>query len=179
MADASKLQGKAFGQDSPIFDPLGLASKATDDELMRYQEAEIKHGRIAMLATAGALMQEKHHPIFPESMNVGPAIDHLGLVLNEYSWVFILMVIAASAHEFENSNKIYKPATNTRGLYSEFIDDRIPGSLNFDPFDLAKSMEPDKYNAMRTKEINNGRLAMIAVAGIVGQELANHRAIIN
>jgi hypothetical protein len=30
----------------------------------------------------------------------------------------------------------------------------------------------------RTKELNNGRLAMIAVAGFVAQELVNHKGII-
>lgn len=31
---------------------------------------------------------------------------------------------------------------------------------------------------MRTKEINNGRLAMIAVAGFVAQEFVNYKQII-
>jgi Chlorophyll A-B binding protein len=31
---------------------------------------------------------------------------------------------------------------------------------------------------MRTKEINNGRLAMIATAGFVAQELVNYKAIV-
>ena len=40
-----------------------------------------------------------------------------------------------------------------------------PGDLGFDPLKL-------KNEAMEEKELNNGRLAMISVAGFVGQELA-------
>ena len=32
------------------FDPLGFAEKATDATLARYREAELAHGRVAMLA---------------------------------------------------------------------------------------------------------------------------------
>ena len=42
-----------------VFDPLGLAEKATDATLKRYREAELTHGRVAMLATVGFLAGEK------------------------------------------------------------------------------------------------------------------------
>merc|ERR1711971_290401 len=42
-----------------FFDPLGLAEKATDATLARYREAEVTHGRVAMLATVGFLVGEK------------------------------------------------------------------------------------------------------------------------
>ena len=39
MADASTIEGAPFGDPSKgIFDPLGLAEKATDLELKKYQE---------------------------------------------------------------------------------------------------------------------------------------------
>jgi hypothetical protein len=42
MADASALeQGKPFGDDT-IFDPLGLAEKATPLELKKYQEVSTR-----------------------------------------------------------------------------------------------------------------------------------------
>ena len=40
-----------------------------------------------------------------------------------------------------------------------------PGDLGFDPLKM-------KSEEMQEKELNNGRLAMIAAAGFVGQELA-------
>jgi len=35
----------------------------------------------------------------------------------------------------------------------------------FDPLGLAKNLDADALTAIKTKELNNGRLAMIATAG--------------
>ena len=34
----------------PYFDPLGLANAVDDQELQKYREAEVKHGRVAMVS---------------------------------------------------------------------------------------------------------------------------------
>ncbi|MEM7469003.1 MAG: chlorophyll a-b binding domain-containing protein, partial [Pseudomonadota bacterium] len=39
------------------FDPLGLASLGSDQTLAWFRAAELKHGRVAMLATTGYLVQ--------------------------------------------------------------------------------------------------------------------------
>merc|ERR1712032_1138839 len=41
-----------------FFDPLGFAEKADEGTLKRYREAEITHGRVAMLAVIGFLVGE-------------------------------------------------------------------------------------------------------------------------
>ena len=46
----------------------------------------------------------------------------------------------------------------------------INGDLGFDPLGL-KPKSPADYKTIATKELNNGRLAMLAIAGIVAQEL--------
>ena len=46
------------------------------------------------------------------------------------------------------------------------------GDLGWDPLGL-KPTDPAAYKDMCTKEINNGRLAMIGIIGMLGQELAN------
>ena len=51
-----------------------------------------------------------------------------------------------------------------------------PGDLGFDPLNL-KPKEPAALLAMQNKELNNGRLAMIACAGIVVQELVTGESI--
>ena len=42
----------------------------------------------------------------------------------------------------------------------------------FDPLGL-KPRDPEALRVMQTKELNNGRLAMVAIAGFVAQELVN------
>ena len=49
--------------------------------------------------------------------------------------------------------------------------DREPGDLGFDPLNL-KPKGASELKDMQAKELNHGRLAMIATAGMVAQELA-------
>merc|ERR1719487_1088341 len=49
--------------------------------------------------------------------------------------------------------------------------DHEAGDLGFDPLGL-KPTDPAELKEMQTKELNNGRLAMIAAAGMIVQELA-------
>ena len=52
-----------------------------------------------------------------------------------------------------------------------------PGDIGFDPAGL-KPSDPKEFAEMATKELQNGRLAMIAVAGFFLQELVNGKGII-
>ena len=55
------------------FDPLGFAERASPAEMVKYREAELKHGRVAMLAITGMLFAEVWHPMLYAPSNV-PAI---------------------------------------------------------------------------------------------------------
>lgn len=46
----------------------------------------------------------------------------------------------------------------------------------FDPLGLGPS-DPEEFKTLQTKELNNGRLAMIAIAAFVAQELVEHSEI--
>merc|ERR1711904_595929 len=61
---------------------------------------------------------------------------------------------------------------DTDGNFWTMKEDRTPGDLGFDPLGL-KPTDPKEFKEMQTKELNNGRLAMIAAAGMVAQELAS------
>ena len=47
---------------------------------------------------------------------------------------------------------------------------REPGDYGFDP--LGFGSDPEKLKVLQMKELANGRLAMFAIAGMIGQELA-------
>ena len=60
------------------------------------------------------------------------------------------------------------------GLLNE---DYYPGDVGFDPLGL-KPTDPAEFAEMQTKELQNGRLAMLAAAGFLAQELVNHKPIL-
>ena len=47
-----------------FFDPLGLSQGKSDAEMKKIREAELKHGRLAMLASLGFLVAESFNPLF-------------------------------------------------------------------------------------------------------------------
>merc|ERR1739846_42694 len=55
-------------------------------------------------------------------------------------------------------------------------DNYYPGDVGFDPLGL-KPSDPEEFADMQTRELQNGRLAMLGVAGMCAQELVNHRTI--
>ena len=54
--DAKTLAG--IRAPTGYFDPAGLAAKTTPDQVKRYREAELTHGRVCMLAALGFLFGE-------------------------------------------------------------------------------------------------------------------------
>merc|ERR1712045_928912 len=80
-----------------FFDPLGFTEKANEATLLRYREAEVTHGRVAMLASVGFLVGEKVEGssfLFDAQVS-GPAITHLSQVPALF-WIALVSVIGAS-----------------------------------------------------------------------------------
>merc|ERR1712087_135294 len=61
-----------------LFDPLSLTPD-TKEELLLFREAELAHGRVAMMGALGYLVQSHFAPIF--DMEGAPVIRHLDKVL--------------------------------------------------------------------------------------------------
>merc|ERR1712187_988897 len=60
-ASAAKVKDMA-GVSLPlgVFDPLGISTKVPEGQLLFYREAELKHGRVCMLAVLGLIVGERH-----------------------------------------------------------------------------------------------------------------------
>jgi hypothetical protein len=56
-------------------------------------------------------------------------------------------------------------------------DEYTPGDIGFDPLGL-KPTDPTAFVTMQNKELQNGRLAMLAAAGFMAQELVDGKGII-
>lgn len=158
------------------FDPLGLATGKDAATLRLYREAEIKHGRVAMLAAVGLLTQEiSKNPLGID----GPAIRHFDLVdaqFPEFGELFILLCAFIEGWSIVNK---WEPRSQTRNLnrFAHLRDDVEPGDFGWDPLDWFPK-DPKEQDAIRTKELQNGRLAMLGVAGIVVQELIDGKEIL-
>merc|ERR1712151_436011 len=160
-----------------LFDPLGFAAKANDATLLRYREAEITHGRVAMLAAVGFLVGEKVEgsSFLFDSQISGPAITHLSQVPTAF-WLILLVSIGA-AEQFRAVAAFEDPKDVPIGQQGLMRADHFPGDIGFDPLGL-KPGDPEEFEQMVTKELQNGRLAMLAAAGFMAQELADGKGII-
>jgi Chlorophyll A-B binding protein len=159
-----------------LFDPLGFSAKADEATLKRYREAELTHGRVAMLATVGFLVGEYVEGssfLFDASIK-GPAITHLSQVPPVF-WA--LLTIAIGASETRRAEIGWVDPKNVPVAKAGLLrKDYIPGNLGFDPLGL-KPTNPTEFVAMQTKELQNGRLAMLAAAGFMAQELTDGKGI--
>jgi hypothetical protein len=161
-----------------FFDPAGFCSedgasndKVSEGKVRFYREVELKHARVAMLAALGFPLAEQFHPLFGGDVDV-PSFSAFQQTPLQTFWPAVVFVIAGievfSVFTFNN------PASYVDGQPAQpwtIRSDHVPGDLGFDPLGL-KPSSPEELKEMQTKELNNGRLAMIAIAGMVAQEAA-------
>merc|ERR1712196_386378 len=132
---------------------------------MGYREGELKHGRVAMLASLGFLIAEQFHPLWGGNIDVPSYIAYQETPLQTF-WPAVVAFIAV-IEVFSIIPAFENPNIEGWAIKS----DHVAGDYGFDPLGL-KPTDPAELAMMQTKELNNGRLAMIAIAGMVVQELA-------
>merc|ERR1719498_1405401 len=150
-----------------FFDPWNL-SKTSDERVRFFREAEIKHGRVAMLAATGYLVAESFHPLFGGDID-GPSFDAFQATPLQNLWIPI--VAALGLIETRAISTFKKPGFNIpkgTNLW-QMKDGHEPGDLGFDPLNL-KPTDPAKLRRKQEVELSNGRLAMLSIAGMVTQE---------
>jgi len=155
-----------------FFDPLNLIDDCAKEEILRFREAELTHGRVAMVGALGCLVQERFHPMFDFD---APATFQLDAVLRTpggQSGSFVLLVAVLFSEMYRARTGWMEPDVESFRLREDYS----PGDLGFDPLGM-KPKDAAGLLAMQNKELNNGRLAMLAVAGIIGQELVTKSAV--
>mmetsp|Transcript_106591 Transcript_106591/g.193877 ORF Transcript_106591/g.193877 Transcript_106591/m.193877 type:complete len:232 (+) Transcript_106591:78-773(+) len=153
------------GVSAPLgfFDPFGYSIGISEGKARFYREVEVKHGRVAMLASVGYLVAEKFHPLFGGKIDVPSLVAFQQTPLQTF-WGIVLFVIACI-----ETLSIFTFDPPEVGWWS-IKKDHVPGDLGFDPLGYTPT-DPEELKIMQTKELNNGRLAMIAFAGMVYQEV--------
>ncbi len=154
-----------------FFDPLGYCSAGGDDErtegkIRFYREVEVKHARVAMLAALGFPLGEQFHPLFGGDIDVPSYVAFQQTPLQTF-WPAVVVAIAV-IEIFSVIPAFKDPTEETWAIKSS----HVAGDYGWDPLGLKPTTESG-LKEMQTKELNNGRLAMIAIAGMVAQELAS------
>ena len=194
-----------------LFDPFGLSKGKTEKEMKYYREAELVHGRIAMVAIFGWLVPDSK--VFLPSLTEGTSIsnkiskflfgvsslnfqetDPIKAIANVpfQLWLNIAFLISAA--------EIYRYFRTVKGNYE-------PGDLNLDPYGLTLplmevattntdwegsvpkfrgdrfgenalqsrifNLEPKGQRIIKVAEIKHGRLAMVAIVGLIAQYLVS------
>merc|ERR1711871_1013333 len=182
---SKKFDGEAYAKELPgvlpplgFFDPLGFCSAEdiTEGKIRFYREVELKHGRVGMLAALGFLVGENFHPLFGGDIDVPAYLAFQQTPLQTF-WPAVVLAIAIP--EIFSVFSFKTPALFARkgeegGMPWEIRSDFKSGDLGFDPLGL-KPTDPEELKQMQTKELQNGRLGMIAAAGMIAQELASNQ----
>lgn len=172
-----KLPGKFYVnvgmKQSYYVDPLGISKSASEDSIRLWREAELTHGRVSMLSFLHYLSTDvlNFHPFFPE--NNGVLITHLS---NTPDSVVGMMGVIISSLEFYRAEKGWLVPTKPENLWT-LRDSYEPGNLGFDPLNFKKT-NPQLQRKFQEQELNNGRLANIALAGIVAQQLVAQNGVL-
>ena len=125
-----------------------------------------------MIACVGYLVGEQ----LPSPFGItGPANDQLQQMPLP---AFILLTLGIAAVELKRATVGWKEPdfSNWTKTLWHLNDDYYPGDVGFDPLGL-KPKDPKVFANMQTRELQNGRLAMLGWAGMCSQELVNHRSI--
>jgi len=141
--NAWDVEGASWAVNGGIFGRIGDVTWA--------REAEVKHGRICMLASLGAIVQDVYHfPFFDKWYNGEKVWGlHDAAIKSGALWQ-VLWFIGLLEIPF-----LLK-------LRDGSVDGT--GDIGFDPLGLKQDSEA--YALNQVKEIKNGRLAMIAIGGI-------------
>ena len=148
-----------------FFDPVGFTADASEGKIRFYREVELKHARIGMLAALGFLVGENFHPLFGGNIDVPAYLAFQQTPLQTFWGAVVFAIAVLEIYSVFSFNSPFG------GEPWSIRSDHEPGNLGFDPLNL-KPTDPKELKEMQTKELNNGRLAMLAAAGMIAQEFA-------
>ena len=152
-----------FGAMLPLgfWDPLGLVADGDQAKFNRLRLVEIKHGRIAMLAVVGYLVQEAGIRLPGDLDLAGTKFadipnGYAGLEAVSYAGKLQIFAFIGALEVF---------------VMRDFVGGEFPGDLRNNYFDLGwDSFDEATKLRKRTIELNQGRAAMMGILGLMVHE---------
>ena len=130
------------------------------------RESELKHSRVCMLAWFGWLATDGAFGItlrFPGSIysvdSIPNAYSAHNILVEQGSMAFLLLAVGFV--EFCSGAVLVE--------VSKGASDREAGDFTLDPLQFLKGKSTEEVNRMKTRELLNGRLAMLAFGGVSTQ----------
>ena len=163
------------GKEGKCWDPVGFTDRTSDGLMLWYRAAELKHSRVAMLATAGWIVNGMGMS-FPGNLATDTPFSSLSHnPLDAWAQVpydgKVQMLVAIGLAEFHSEfsdfgKKHYTAGGPFPGNQLEFKgDNRWTDVWGGKVIDTTSAKTQKQFDAQQNAELNNGRLAMIGIMG--------------
>lgn len=193
LADLDTLAKKLNPVITPArFDPLNLAEanfwgSGTQATIGFLRHSEIKHGRIAMFAFVGYIVQANgfHLPwqmtlsgiTYADISAAGSPPDQWDALptlakIQIFGLISFLELCGERSDLFEAQGSKHYMLGGKPGMYPAIKDAKVPHPVPFnlyDPFGLSAGKSAESKARGLVSEVNNGRLAMLGIMGFLAE----------
>jgi light-harvesting complex I chlorophyll a/b binding protein 1 len=170
MGEAPKGFENELGATAPLgfWDPLGLSTRASPETFRRWRATELKHGRIAMMATVGYIVQEFMR--WPGYLSTSAGVKFEDLPNGIGAWaampdagkfqvVFgILLMEGVTWPYYDGGGPLWAPGRKVK-------EGKEPGDVAGDVW--VRYTDPEVRANKLNIELNNGRAAMLGITGML------------
>eukprot|EP00315_Gephyrocapsa_oceanica_P009503 CAMPEP_0185283652 /NCGR_PEP_ID=MMETSP1363-20130426/603_1 /TAXON_ID=38817 /ORGANISM="Gephyrocapsa oceanica, Strain RCC1303" /LENGTH=224 /DNA_ID=CAMNT_0027879319 /DNA_START=89 /DNA_END=763 /DNA_ORIENTATION=- len=178
MALVDSMEGVGEETGGQIWDPLGISEAVSDEAVMWFRASELKHGRVAMLASVGYLVGAAKIS-FPGELAKGVTFASVAANGPYQAWdavpqagkLQILSIILALEWATEAKKPHYMRG-GVPGKIEQLPFDGIQGlwapKIKFwDPLNFTGALSAEQKARKRKAELKNGRLAMIGIISFI------------
>jgi len=143
-----------------FWDPLGLSTDGNKEIFDRRRASEVKHGRVAMLAVVGYFAQA--------AFRLPGAIDLDGTTFDSIP----NGVAAIAAVPSLGWAQIIGSIGYWELVGFQQVEGDVPGNFDFGTNFFGSKLDGEKKREYLTKELQNGRLAMLAIMALLTHDVA-------